>query len=229
MEDEAEYIKYQKIVLDIIGRSTAHQIPEAPGGGTSSPTVYKGKKADPLATVKNDPSFISKVKQVANSVKCDFTHLLGLMEIESASTFSPSIFNGINHYGLIQFAESYKKVQLFHKKVGDTTKGLTAKRQLTKLTRVEQMDYVEGFLDKWKKANGMGSQTLSPSDLYTLVFLPDYADKPDTYVFATKSNDPLLYWKQNPALRDNSRPDKAIWKGYLGKIILEKSQKYSGL
>ena len=52
-----------------------------------------------------------------------------------------------------------------------------------------------GFLDKWKKANGMGSQTLSPSDLYTLVFLPDYADKPDTYVFATKSNDPLLYWK----------------------------------
>jgi hypothetical protein len=229
MEDEGEYLEYYKVVLDIIGASQAPPIISSPGGGKSSPTVYNGKKADPLATVKNDPSFLSKVKQVANSVKCDFTHLLGLMEIETARTFSPSVFNGINHYGLIQFAESYKKVQLYHKKVGDTTKGLTAKLQLTKLNRVEQMDYVEGFLDKWKKANGMGSQTLSPSDLYTLVFLPDYADKPDNYVFATKSNDPLLYWKQNPALRDNSRPDKAIWKGYLGKIILEKSQKYSGL
>jgi hypothetical protein len=226
MEDEAEYLEYYKTVLEIIDRSKAKEIISAPIGGG---VIHSGGSANALAAVQNDPSFISKVKQVANNVKCNFTDLLGLMEIESAGTFSPSIFNGINHYGLIQFADSYMGIQLYHKKVNDPSNGLTAKNGLTRLTRVEQMDYVEGFLMKWKTTHGVINQTLSASDLYTLVFLPGLLKKPDSYVFASKNNDPNGYWSSNRALRDTSKPDQDIWKGYLGKLVKEKGQKYSNL
>jgi hypothetical protein len=226
MEDEAEYLEYYKTVLEIIDLSKAKEVVSAPIGGG---VVRSGGGANALATVKNDPAFVSKVKQVANSVKCNFADLLGLMEIESARTFSPSVFNGINHYGLIQFADSYMGTQLYHKKVNDPSNGLTAKNGLTRLTRVEQMDYVEGFFIKWKTTHGMLNQTLPASTLYMLVFLPGLAKKPDSYVIASKNSDPNGYWSSNPTLRDQRRTDKAIWKGYLGELIKEKSQKYSNL
>ncbi len=226
MEDEGEYIEARNEIFKLLQGSNAKPIISAP---TIVTPVRGSLSANALAEAQNDPSFISKVKQVANRVKCDFTDLLGLMEIESAGTFSPSIFNGINHYGLIQFANSYQNTILYHKKVNDATRGLTARDGLTRLTRVEQMDYVEGFLMKWKTTHGVTNQTLSASDLYTLVFLPGLLKKPDSYVFASKNNDPNGYWSSNRALRDISRPDQDIWKGYLGKLVKEKGQKYSNL
>ena len=156
--------------------------------------------------VKQNKPFINKVKQVAANLDIKPEHLMGIMEIESAYTFSPAVKNDLGYVGLIQFGDAAAH------DLGTTTCALA------KMTDVEQMDWVEKYFRMWKL-----KPKSPPSSLYTAVFLPAYTNKPDSFVFPEK------YWAQNPALRDNSRADKAIWKGHLGKLVKNHAANYVGM
>jgi hypothetical protein len=67
MEDEAEYIKYQQIVLDIIGRSTAHQIPESPGGGGTPPISTTNRKYPNLGGPVKSAAAVAAANSFAKS------------------------------------------------------------------------------------------------------------------------------------------------------------------
>jgi len=174
--------------------------------------------------VLNDVSFLAKVKSVANTIKADFTELLGIMELETACSFSTSIFNGTCCYGLIQFNKSSRATLLPN--LPNDTKRI---EKLKAMSRTEQMDLVEKYYLDWKKTLGIETETLTASQLYTIVFWPAATVKDESYVIAAENGPEKSVWKGNPALQDDSRIDKAIWKGHLGKIIKAKADKYKGI
>lgn len=186
-------------------------------GSTTINTSIPSGNQNYRAVVQNDATFLARVKEVANSINADFTHLLAIMEIESG--FKPDICNSGNFCGLIQLSVANRRTYV----TGNTD--AQRKTNLISMTRTEQMDIVEKYFLNGK--NGTGP--IKPSELYLIVFLPAYVSKPEDYVIATAIDDPNLYWEKNPGLHDNSRTNKDIWKGYLGQLVEAKAVKYQGL
>lgn len=200
-------------VEDIAPRRSPGRRRSGSGGGKCGygKTTSELPRLTPSQIKQNLP-FIAKVKQVAANLKVKPEYLMGIMEIESASTFSPEVVNDLCFVGLIQFGS------------GAASDLKTTQEALSKMTDVEQMNYVEKYFKFWKlKPNS------PPSSIYTAVFLPKFTNKPDDFIFATKNDDPNDWWKSNPGLRDNSRADKAIWKGHLGKLVMNKAVNYVGM
>jgi hypothetical protein len=191
---------------------------------TNTTAVKNPGCANARKTVQSDTQFLAKVKEVATNIKAEFTELLGIMEIETFCSFSPAEPNGLGYYGLIQFGPE-TRASLFPSIASDSDRV----RKLTSMSRVEQMEYVEKYFLDWKKINGIESQQLKAEDLYTLVFLPSLVEKPSTFVFAANGGPNQTRWNKNPALRDNTRPNKEIWKGYLGILVKASAIKYVGL
>ena len=142
------------------------------GGGRNSKVTW-GKttsqlpRLTPTQILANKP-FIDKVKQVAANLGVKPEYLMGIMEIESAGTFSPAVVNSLGFTGLIQFGY-------------DAANGLgTTREALSKMTDVQQMDYVERYFRK----NGV-KRNSPPSALYTAVFAPAFINKPDSFVIAS--------------------------------------------
>ncbi len=79
------------------------------------------------------------------------SELMAIIHVETAATFNPAIDNGAGYSGLIQFSDASAK------RVG------TTRAKLKAMTFVEQMDYVEKYLnDKKDQLNTM-------TDLYLMV------------------------------------------------------------
>ena len=176
---------------------------------------------------KQDSEFLNKVRSWCDKHGVPMQNILALMYHETAFTMSPGKvgFNGCT--GLIMFCPN-SGMQMI-KKDG---------RQLAAMTRAEQWDYVEMFLDKnnkWKQ------DPKNIASLYLAVFLPAFAGLPDDAVIASKfgKSDPKLHprvkrfsdneikawWKQNPANRDRSDKDritksglKPILSRYISKV-----------
>lgn len=124
--------------------------------------------------------FCNKVVQVAQKVKCDPNDLMALMYGESR--FNHTIVNGIGAVGLIQFTKNTRK-----------SMGVT-KEQLQSMSRVQQMDYVEKFLLKWKKRMYSDDHVLTAGELGALTFLPAYSKRD---VLTRKGEE---YYEWNPGL-----------------------------
>ena len=156
-------------------------------------------------------------------------NILALIYHETAFTMSPGEVGSNGCTGLIMFCPN--SGMQFIQKDG---------RQLAAMTRAEQWDYVELFLDKnnkWKQ------DPQNIASLYLAVFLPAFAGLPDDAVIASKfgKSDPKLHprvkrfsdkeikawWKQNPANRDISDKDR-ITKGGLKPILARYISKISG-
>jgi len=186
------------------------------GGGRRNGKVTWGKKTTQLprltpAQVLANKPFINKVKQVAANLGVKPEYLMGIMEIESAGTFSPEVVNDLGFTGLIQFGY-------------DAANGLgTTREALSKMTDVQQMDYVERYFRK----NGV-KRNSPPSALYTSVFAPKFINESDNFEIASYKFR-VRPWEQNPKLHDPSHPTKAITKSYLGKLVKNHAANYVGM
>jgi len=131
--------------------------------------------------------FRIKVKQVAGRLGFDPNWLMAVMAFETGRSFSSSMKNPKGSAtGLIQFTESTAQ------DLGTTT------RDLARMNAVDQLDYVEKYYSKYKKAiNNLG-------DCYMKVLYPVAMGKPDSYVMWVKDN-PVTgkYYNANPNLDTN--------------------------
>ncbi len=148
-----------------------------PAGGTG-PASQKVIKTDPAKSVvttsqnntrnvssDNESAFLKRTKQIARKINCDYKDLLALMNSESKIN-SKAVNSSSGATGLIQFTPQTAK------DLGTTT------AELKNMSPVEQLDYVEKYLVKYKKAAGFkANEKLDAGDLYALVFLPGRANR----------------------------------------------------
>jgi len=192
--------------------------PSGPGGQTPSTVAPSGSgtnrySGDVAATgsVPNDPAFIKEVNRVAKKFGVDPSDLLG--KIASESGFNPAADNG-THVGLIQFSTDSAAL------VGKT------QSEIKKMSRADQMGLVEKYFDYWKLPYGAGA-----GHLYTVTFLPAFANKPGNYVLAKKGGfkddfgyHPDSWYTGNAGLDMNN--DGSITIDELGERIRQKKKEF---
>ena len=116
---------------------------------------------------KKDPAFGAAVNKVAQHFNINAADLMGLMASESG--LRPDADNKGGHVGLIQFSAT------------SAIAAGTTQAALKKMSRAEQMPYVQKYLENAKLPKGA-----SAGQLYTAVFLPAFVGKPDDFVVANK-------------------------------------------
>jgi hypothetical protein len=183
-------------------------------GAPSANPAYPAKNgpANDRGTIKNqtfswstDQPFLTKVKEVASSLKFDAFDMLAIMNLESARTFDPYIQNNLGYTGLIQFGN-------------DAAKGLgTTTAVLREMGRVEQMDYVYKYFNKlwgWPNAK-CPSPTLV--NLYLTVLLPAFRfAAPDEKIADATNPKSAAWYKANPSFD----PERL---GYFTPAMVEKT------
>jgi hypothetical protein len=154
--------------------------------------------------------FRSKAAQVAKNLGMDINHLMTIMAFETAGSFSPSQKNGAGSsaIGLIQFMKSTAK------NLGTTTTALS------KMTAVEQLDYVEKYLSAYKgKLNTL-------EDAYMAVLYPAAVGKDPSYVLFNQyetvngEEKETLAYKENAGL--DTDHDGKITKNEVSVVIRKK-------
>jgi len=186
---------------------------------TEKPTP--GKKAK-IADWKKDTEFLNKVKAWSDKNGVPMKNILAVMLHETKGKMDPAEKNDIGCVGLIQFCPNSGMIVI--KKDG---------QQLAAMTRAEQWDYVEQFLEKnnkWK------SKPTSLSTLYLSIFLPAFAGLPNDAILATKTGTGVhpkvakirkrttiaRDWEQNPANRDKTKKGEPITKAGLARNLAQK-------
>ena len=110
-------------------------------------------------------AFLAEVSAVAGRLSVDPFHLLAVIDFETAGTFDPSISNpNSSAVGLIQFVES-------------TAQDLgTSTAELARMGRVEQMAYVERYLQPY------AGRMRTVGDIYMAVLYPRAVGRAGSYV-----------------------------------------------
>lgn|SRR5574344_2199682 len=145
-----------------------------------------------------DPNFLAKVKDISSRLGCDYRDLLALMKSESGLN-SRAVNKQSGATGLIQFMPK-------------TARGLgTTVDSLRNMSAIQQLDYVEKYLQRCKQTYLPGKQTLSAGDLYALTYRPAMAKK------NILSHSGELAYSQNKGLDKNR--DGYITKDELGQRL----------
>jgi hypothetical protein len=180
----------------------------APGGGESSPLALSGTAKQ---LIGGDTEFLEKVKKLSAKYQINPADLLG--KFASESGLDPAADNG-THVGLIQFSKDSAAA------VG------TTQAALKRMSRAEQMDYVEKYFDYWKLPKGA-----SAGHLYTISYLPAFAKESADYVLAKRGgfsdkngNHPASWYDHNAGLDQNG--DGMITIGELGERIQKKKREF---
>jgi len=184
------------------------------GGGTDANDgggVYDGPSSYSPASYRDDPDFEKEVNRIAQKFDIDASDLLG--KIASESGFNPAADNG-THVGLIQFSKDSARA------VG------TTQAALKRMTRAQQMKYVEKYFDYWNLPKGS-----SAGHLYTVTYLPAFASKPANYVLAKRGgftdswgHHPASWYSHNAGLDMNN--DGQITIAELGERIRKKKKEF---
>ncbi len=147
------------------GTATAKQHTTVNTTKRTETTATKISDSANTQTKQDMSAFLERTKEIANKINCDYKDLLALMNAES--NLDPQAVNrSSGATGLIQFMPKTAK------ELGTTTK------KLRNMTAIEQLDYVEKYLVKYKQAAGFKSyERLDSGDLYALVFLPGRAKR----------------------------------------------------
>ena len=149
---------------------------------------------------ENKDAFLAKVQKVAAFLGVKPEWLMFCVWFETAHSLNSHIQNSIKATGLIQF-------------MPETARGLgTSVEALKKMTNVEQLDYVQKHLSKFK------GQYKSFVDLYCAIFWPAAVGKPDSYRI---TNDKVA--AQNPIFDLNK--DSDIEKSEIRKALLKQIPK----
>lgn len=165
-------------------------------------TVNKPDKKPTVTKKELGPEFLSRTKQIAQKLNCDYRDLLAVMNSESGMN-SKAVNRTTGATGLIQFMPS-------------TAEGLgTSVEALKNMSPIEQLEFVEKYLSRMKKAAGFApNDKLSGADLYALIFLPGRAK----YEVLTNQNE--KYYRPNRGLDLNK--DGKITKTELGNHLTKK-------
>lgn len=144
--------------------------------------------------VQQDTGFMSSVERVSGNLGIPSEELLRAMHFETGGTFSTSIKNPTGSAtGLIQFIES-------------TAESLgTSTAELAKMTREEQMEYVEKYLSPYK------GRMKDFGDIYMAIHLPVAVGKSNDYVIYDNESLRTQAYKQNRGLDTNN--DGKVTKG----------------
>lgn len=181
----------------------------APGdGGGSTPMALSGTAKQ---LIGNDTAFLNKVKKLSAKYQINPADLLG--KFASESGLDPAADNG-THVGLIQFSKDSARA------VG------TTQAALKRMSRAEQMEYVEKYFDYWKLPKGA-----SAGHLYTISYLPAFAKESADYVLAKRGgfsdkngHHPSSWYDHNAGLDQNN--DGQITIAELGERIQKKKREF---
>lgn len=147
---------------------------QPPGQGAyeeQAPGVYTtaGLSGEAQKRIGNDAAFLGEVKRVSQKYGIKEGDLLGL--IASESGFNPAAGKVGGHVGLIQFG------------VGEARSVGTSQEALVRMSRAEQMQYV----DKYFETRGL-KKGASAGQLYATIFAPAYANSnPNTVLYSSPS------------------------------------------
>lgn len=143
-------------------------------GSTISTSVIKSSKGKEAAI--QDKDFMQALSNTSARLGVDPNDLFRVIEFETAGQFSSDTkAKNSSATGLIQFMSNTAK------ELGTTTEALS------KMSRAEQMQYVEKYLTK--KLNAAGVANPDIGDLYMAVLWPKAIGKPDDYVLFEKGSD----------------------------------------
>ena len=189
----------QKIIDFVTGKG---------GGDEGKLSETQPQKPAPTPKVPDDQSFKESVSATAKRLGISEDDLYTVMAMETAGTFDPAIQNPKSKAtGLIQFTEP-------------TAKGLgTTTAELAKMSRTEQMKYVEKFLSN-KGISGKGL-----SDIYMAILFPVAVGKPDSFVLFGKGatvqgfGEGSLAYEQNKPLDINN--DGSITKAEASAKVMQ--------
>lgn len=166
--------KYNKFSTDaVVGATKAGSTNSA---NAAAPEPNKNVPSD----WSKDLEFINKVKTVSGNLGCNYVDLLCCMQFESGMNPAQRNLAGGSATGLIQFLE------VTAQKLGTTTAILAG------MTRVQQMDYVEQYFNKFTPIKKIKSPALS--DVYMGILAPAYCGKSDNYPVYSKANSPQAYY-----------------------------------
>lgn len=221
LDGRSDYGTYYSEVADKFGGVLPSGLKETGGGGDD---VLKGNDAGDDLTlddfkmpkvsggrmpeeVANDTEFMSELDRLATKYEIEPSILAAVMDFETGGTFNPAEKNkaGSSGTGLIQF-------------MANTAKGLgTTTAELAKMSRVEQMAYVEKYFDQWASKIKGGNA----SDVYMAVLFPKAIDKPDSYVLFRQGT---TAYKQNKGLDTNG--DGTVTKAEAARSVVDLVGKY---
>lgn len=187
---------------------------KAPGLGEKQPdTMFPGVTQEPGGYVTaglsgvskqrigNDAAFLAEVKRVSQKYGIKEGDLLGL--IASESGFNPAAGQIGDHVGLIQFG------------VGEAKSVGTSQAALKRMSRAEQMKYVDKFFETRGLKKGAGA-----GQLYATVFAPAYASgDPNTVLYSS----PSIEYRSNAPL-DSNRDGKITVAEMGGRIEQKKKE-----
>lgn len=144
-------------------------------GATAAGSLVYGKNVD--------QAFRVKVKEIASRLNVDPNWMMAIMAFETGRTFSPSAKNPVSGAtGLIQFMPS-------------TAAGLgTSTLALSRMTAVEQLDYVEAYFKPYT------GRLTTLGDTYMAVLWPVAMGKADTSILWQS---PSIEYRQNEGLDAN--------------------------
>jgi hypothetical protein len=153
-------------------------------GDSSTPQTSDPKDQQSLAEMPSDwpydTAFLAKVDALAAKLNTTSIDLLACMHFETGGTMSPSIQNKSSRAtGLIQF------IPVVANENGTTVE------DLAKMTRVQQMTYVDRYMTRWLK------KVPKPDveDMYMSILWPRAVGKPSNYVLFSKGT---KAYQQNP-------------------------------
>ena len=146
------------------------------------------------AILKCDPqAFVDKVIEISRRLQINPHWLMVVMELETAGTFDPAITNALGYTGLIQFGKAAAA------DIGTTTD------QLRKMNALEQLDYVEAYLKRYK------NKMQKLADVYLAVFFPAAIGKHDGWTLQTSRLSPERIAKWNPGFDVDKNKAIQVW------------------
>jgi hypothetical protein len=180
------------------------------GGNGGNGGTTTGSSSFEATAWKDDPEFANAVNAVAKHFNIRANDLLGLMASESG--LNPAA--GSHHVGLIQFSP------------GAARGAGTTQAKLKKMSRAQQMPYVQKYLENVGLPKGS-----TAGHLYTAVFLPAFVNKPADFVIATKDGSlPSGYPESRSWYSSNSgldmNKDGRLTIGELGERINKKKREF---
>lgn len=105
----------------------------------------------------------NKIIEISNRLSSDPNHLIAAMALETGGTFNPALVNSLGYTGLIQIGSEAAK-DINRRKGTNITAGKNG--NLVKMSRLEQLKYVEYYLEPFKgKLNTLG-------DFYLAILFP---------------------------------------------------------
>jgi peptidoglycan hydrolase-like protein with peptidoglycan-binding domain len=159
--------------LDILASAAQEALGEElfPAPSADDSTIAASGEILKGAALLRNTDFQNKVRDIANRLGVEVNELISLFGLETGGKYDPSIQNSIGATGLIQFMPT-------------TAKGLgTSARALSRMSALQQLDYVYTYLDQGKKPYK------DVTDLYMQIFYPRARSEDAGFVIGSERSD----------------------------------------